>query len=151
VLEPPAPPEAFSERADQTPPQAPEGSAAVARTEAPPEGSPGNAVAEPSEARPAEPEQATSTPEEAEMGARAAAIVDYLVSLYGGGSGFTGVSAGQSGFTGIGAGDSGFTGAGAGSGYTGIGAEPVPEVNGVSPSPGLLLCAVRPWFLYPMP
>jgi hypothetical protein len=146
VLEPPARPEAFSERADQTPPtaappQAPEGSAAVARTEAPPGGSPGNAVTEPSE----------TPPEQAEMRTRTAAMVRYLVSLYGSGSGFTGVSAGQSGFTGIGAGDSGFTGAGAGTGYTGIGAEAVPEVNGMSPPPGVLLVPVRPWFLYPFP
>jgi hypothetical protein len=146
-----------------SPPPALEGGAA-GRTEAAPEAS----ERELGEAPPAEPEQAESTAEkdeqakkQAEMRARAAAIVRYLASLYGAGGGYTGVSAGQSGFTGVGAGDSGFTGVGAGdsgftgvgagSGYTGMGAEAVPEVNLTSPPPGVLMVPVRPFFFYPMP
>ncbi len=129
----------------------------MAQAESPP------AATEPT---PEETEQAERARKLEEMKARAIAYFNQLGSLYGAGSGFTGVGAGEGytgvgagegytglgageGYTGVGAGE-GYTGVGAGSGYTGIGAEEEAAQSSVA-APGTLLVPMRPWLPYPLP
>jgi type IV secretory pathway VirB10-like protein len=147
---PPVPPESASAATIVEP--APEPTAAAAAAPSPPgtdvtieEAETPPAATEPT---PEETERAERARKLEEMKARAIAYFQQPASLYGAGSGFTGVGAGE-GYTGVGAGE-GYTGIGAGEGYTGIGAEEEGAQSAVAP-PGVLLVPVRPWLPYPPP